>query len=108
MQLFSSLPPGHHQSRLLEETEVLHDPEPRHLQLGLELRERAAVTREESVEQESPSRVGQCLEHAVVVGHGEQYVTKWSPVNPILFRVRLRALTPGQTPGQTPTSFFNA
>jgi hypothetical protein len=48
---------------------VLHHAEPRHLQLGLELRERSAVTLEEPVEQVPAGRVRQGLEDAVVVVH---------------------------------------
>ena len=51
----------------LEHPEVLHDAEAGHLQLGLELRERAAVTFEEPVEQQPPRRIRQRLEDAVVV-----------------------------------------
>ena len=49
---------------------MLHDTEAGHLQLGLELGQRAAVTLEEPVEQEPPRRVGERLEHTVVVCHG--------------------------------------
>ena len=55
--------------RLLEHPQVLHDAEAGHLQLGLELGQRAAVAHEEAVEQEAAGRVGERLEHAVVVGH---------------------------------------
>ena len=48
---------------------MLHDAEAGHFQLGLELRQRAAVTREEPVEEEPPRRVGKCLEYTVVIGH---------------------------------------
>ena len=48
---------------------MLHHPEARHLQLRLELGQRAAVTLEEPVEQEASRRVGERLEHTVVVGH---------------------------------------
>ena len=57
---------------VLQHPQVLHHAEARHLQLGLELRQRAAVTREEPVEQEATRRVGQRLEHTVVVGHGSE------------------------------------
>ena len=71
--------PSHHEPRVLEDAEVLHDAEPGHLQLGLQLRERAAVTREEPVEQEPPRRVRERLEDQVVVSHandiGDQMVT---------------------------------
>ena len=46
---------------------MLHHAEARHLQLGLELGERAAVTREEPIEEVTPRRISQCPEHAVVV-----------------------------------------
>ena len=48
---------------------MLHDPDTRHLQLRLELHERAAVTREQQVEQQPPRRAGERLEHEVVVFH---------------------------------------
>jgi hypothetical protein len=48
---------------------MLHHTEAGHLQVRLELCERAAVTLVEPVEQETPSRVCQCLEHAIVVRH---------------------------------------
>jgi hypothetical protein len=54
---------------LFEDAQVLHDAEARHLQLRLELRERAAVALEEPVEQEATRRIGKCLEHPVVVVH---------------------------------------
>ena len=38
-----------------------------HLELGLELGQGAAVPREQQVEQEPPGRVGQGLEHPVLV-----------------------------------------
>jgi len=56
------------QSRLFEQAQVLHDPEARHFQFRLELGERPAVTFEQPVEQEPTRRVGQRLEHPVVVG----------------------------------------
>src|SRR5450756_1095343 len=48
---------------------MLHDTEACHLQVGLELGQRASVALEEAVEQESPGRVGERLEHKVIVGH---------------------------------------
>ena len=47
---------------------MLHHAEARHLQLRLELGERAAVTLEEPVEQESTRGVGERSEHGIVVG----------------------------------------
>ena len=52
---------------LLEHAQVLHDPEARHLEPALEVGERAAVALEEPVEQVPPRRVGERLEHPVVV-----------------------------------------
>ena len=57
---------------LFEDAQVLHHAEARHLQLGLELGQRAAVTLEEPVEQEPARRIGECLEHAVVVVHAAE------------------------------------
>jgi hypothetical protein len=48
---------------------VLHHAEARHLQLGLELGQRAAVTQEEPVEQEAPRGICKRLENTVVIGH---------------------------------------
>jgi hypothetical protein len=70
VQLLATRPARDDQARAFEDAQVLHDAEARHLQLGLELRERAAVTHEEPIEQEATCRVGECLEHAVVVRHG--------------------------------------
>jgi hypothetical protein len=50
---------------------MFHHPEAGHLELRLELGQRAAVTLKESVEQVPPRRGGERLEHAVVVGHEE-------------------------------------
>ena len=55
--------------RVLQHFEVLGDAEPRHLQLGLELRQRAAITPEQQVEQEATGRIGERLEHPIVVRH---------------------------------------
>ena len=60
---------GDDEARVLEHPQVLHHTEARHLQLRLELGQRAAVTREEPVEQEATRLVGERLEHTVVVGH---------------------------------------
>jgi hypothetical protein len=70
VQLFPTGPPGDDEARVFEDAQVLHDAEAGHLQLRLELGQRAAVTREEPVEQVAPGRVGERLEHTVVVGHG--------------------------------------
>jgi hypothetical protein len=57
------------ESRVLEDTQVLHHAEARHVQLRFQLGERAAVTLEEQVEQEATRWVGECLEHEVIVSH---------------------------------------
>jgi hypothetical protein len=67
VQLLAARPPCEDETRVLEDAKMLHHAEARHLQLRLELGQRAAVTREEPVEQVTPRRVRQCPEHAVVV-----------------------------------------
>ena len=67
MQLLPALPAGDDEPGLLEQAQVLHHAEARHLQVGLELPERAAVALEEPVEQEAPRRIGERLEDPVVV-----------------------------------------
>ena len=59
---------------------MLHDPDTRHVHLGLELGQRATFTLEEKIEQEAARRVGERLEHAVVVHTRAVYVTIWLPV----------------------------
>ena len=58
--------------RVLEHAQVLHDPEARHLELRLELGERARAVLEELVEQEPPGRICECLKDEVVVRHALQ------------------------------------
>jgi len=53
----------------LEDPQMLHDAEARHLQLGFELRQRAAVALEEPVEEEPTCSIGQRLEDEVVIRH---------------------------------------
>jgi hypothetical protein len=69
VELLPALLAGDDEPRLLQHLQVLHDPEAGHRELGLQLGQRAAVTREEQVEQEATRGVGKRLEHAVVVGH---------------------------------------
>jgi hypothetical protein len=69
VQLLPTRPARNDEACGFEHAQVLHHAESRHLQLGLELRERAAVTRKEHVEQEATCRVGKRLEHEVVVRH---------------------------------------
>jgi hypothetical protein len=61
-----------HEACVFEHAQMFHDAEPGHLHLGLELGERAAVTLEEPVEQESPRRVRECLEHEGIVSHRQR------------------------------------
>jgi hypothetical protein len=68
--LLPARPACEDEARVFEDAQVLHDAEAGHLQFGFELRQRAAVTLEEPVEQEATRRVGERLEHAVVVVHG--------------------------------------
>ena len=66
MALATDLAAGHEAGRL-EDAEVLHDAEPRHLrQRRLEVSQRLAITLEEPVEQRPPAGVGQRAEHLVV------------------------------------------
>ena len=67
MQLLPATAAGDDEPGLLEHAQMLHDAEARHLDLRLELAERAAVMLEEPVEQEAPCRIGECLEDPVVV-----------------------------------------
>src|SRR2546423_9286896 len=65
---------------VLQHPQVLHHAEAGHLQIRLELAERAAVSLEQAVEQVPPGRIGECLEHAIVVHGSTLYVTKRSHV----------------------------
>jgi hypothetical protein len=67
VQLLPARPAGDDQPGVLEQAQVLHHAEARHLQLGLQLGERAAVTLEQAVEEEATRGVGERLEHAIVV-----------------------------------------
>jgi hypothetical protein len=69
MQLFSPRLLGHHQIGILEDPEVLHDTDPCHRHLPLELRQGSPFLLEEEIEQETPCWIGERLEHSVVVAH---------------------------------------
>src|SRR5690348_14453887 len=69
MQFLAADPLTHDQPRTLENAEVFHDSEARHLQFRLELGEREPVLLEESVEKESARRIRERLEDAIVC-HG--------------------------------------
>jgi hypothetical protein len=69
VQLLPSRPLGDDEACAFEHAEVLHHSETGHLELRLQLGQRAAVTLEEPVEQETPRRVCERLEHAIVVVH---------------------------------------
>src|SRR5437763_6819006 len=74
VQLLPPGAPGDDQPGVLEDAQVLHDAEAAHLRyLGLQFAERAAVTLEEPVEQQSPGRIGQRLEDPVVVVHATEH-----------------------------------
>jgi hypothetical protein len=69
MQLLPSVPSCDDETRIFEHSQMLHHAEARHIQLGLELGKRAAVTLEEPVEEEAPRRVCERLEDTIVVVH---------------------------------------
>ena len=68
MQLLPTRPPRDDEPRVFEHAQVLHDAEARHLQLGLELGERTAVTHKEPVEQKSTGGMSERFKHTVVIG----------------------------------------
>ena len=67
VQFLAARPASQDETGIFEDAKMLHHAEARHLQLGLELGERAAVTRVEPVEEVTARRVGQSPEHAVIV-----------------------------------------
>src|SRR4029450_10877353 len=67
MQFLPALPARDYEPCVLEDSQVLHDAEARHLQLRLKLGQRAAVTLKEQVEQEATRRVTERLKHTVLV-----------------------------------------
>src|SRR5678815_3769269 len=67
MQFLPALPARDYEPCVLEDSQVLHDAEARHLQLRLKLGQRAAVTLKEQVEQEATRRISERLEHTVLV-----------------------------------------
>jgi hypothetical protein len=80
VELLPAGPASDDEPGLFQQAQVLHDPEARHVDLGLELGERAAFAFVQEVEQEAAGRVGERLEHPAVVHTRAIYVTKWSPV----------------------------
>ena len=64
------------ESRILEDAQVLHDPEPRHRrQVPAQLTERLAIALEEPVEQHPPTGVGEGPEdRSHVIRHGADYM----------------------------------
>src|SRR4051794_11554876 len=65
-----------HEPRLLQLLQVLHDPEPGHVEALLELAQGLTVFAVELVEQAPPGRIGQRLEHLVHASKiGDQMVT---------------------------------
>jgi hypothetical protein len=75
MQLLPARPARHDKPRLFQQAWVLHDADAGHVHLGFELGQRATFTLEEKIEQEPACRVGQRLEHEVVVHTRSIYVT---------------------------------
>ena len=71
MQFLPALPARDYEPCVLEDSQVLHDAEARHLQLRLELGERPPVARVQPVEQVPPRGIGERPEHAVVVFHAQ-------------------------------------
>ena len=69
----------HDEPCLLQHAQVLHHAEARHLEVGVELGERAAVTLVEPVEEMPPGGVCERLEDEIVVTHvaiiGDHMVT---------------------------------
>src|SRR3954471_10911560 len=72
VELLPAVLAGHDQVGLLEDPQVLHHAVARHLQLRLELGQRPPVAGEQQVEQEPARRIGEGLEHPVVVRHASK------------------------------------
>src|SRR5437899_2958716 len=70
VQLFASPPPGHHEARLFELLQMLHDAETRHRQTPLQCAERLPVFAEELVEEAASGWVGEGPEHLI---HNRNY-----------------------------------
>src|SRR4029077_20979340 len=68
VELLPAAPARDHEIGLLQQPEVLHDAEARHGQALLERTQRLPVLLEELVEQSSPGRVAERLEHLIHVG----------------------------------------
>ena len=71
MQLFSACATRDDKAGLLQNLEVLHDTEARHLEPGLELLQRLSITLEEQIQEETTRRVSERLEYVVVIRHEE-------------------------------------
>jgi hypothetical protein len=71
MELLAAPPNDGHEVRLLQHRQVLGHRLPGHVQTGAELPQRLAVIRAQSVQQLSPTAVGQRLEDLFLIGiHG--------------------------------------
>ena len=68
VELLPAPPPGDDEAGLLEQLQVLHDPEAGHVEALLERAQRLAVLAEELVEQLAPRRIGEGPEHRVHAG----------------------------------------
>ena len=67
MELLPPPPPRHDEAGVLELPQVLHDAEARHREPFLQRAEGLPVGAEELIEQLTPGRVGQGLEHLIHV-----------------------------------------
>jgi len=73
MKFLASLAARDHEPGFLQHLQVLHDPEPGHLELPFELAQRLAVALAQQIQQEAARAVGERLEHLVIVDHGPDY-----------------------------------
>ena len=67
VELLASPPERRHQTGLFEHLEVLHHAEARHLELAVELGQRAAVPFEQEIQQMPPRGIGERPEDEIVV-----------------------------------------
>jgi len=67
--LLATRPPSNDEAGVFEDSQMAHDAKARHVELGLQLGERASVAHEQLVEQRASGRVCQCLEDEVIACH---------------------------------------
>lgn len=70
VQFLAAPPLRDHQARLLQHSQVLHHPEPGHVEAGLEGGQRLAVLVEERIQEAPPGRIRQRLEYIVRIHRG--------------------------------------